>query len=112
MAPARFGAYSIYQSVLEAALVVGTLGSCAAVLAACDRTGPRPSSAATLVRTLAIGLPIALLLALGMLTLQRVPASATALVLVAATPRRLLVQQPASGLQPRCSLHPGWCFPA
>jgi O-antigen/teichoic acid export membrane protein len=27
VAPARFGEYSIYQSVLEVALVVGTLGS-------------------------------------------------------------------------------------
>ena len=84
VAPARFGAYSIYQSVLEAALVIGTLGS--SLLFSRHATGPGPRiQRGDLVRTLAIGLPIALLLALGMLALQRVPASATALVLVAAT---------------------------
>ena len=65
ISPARFGEYSIYQSVLEVALVLGTLGS--SLLFSRNAAPVQPGTAARVtrgdvVRTLAIGLPLATVL--------------------------------------------------
>lgn len=82
--PARFGEYSIYQSVMEVALVVGTLGS--SLLFSRNATAVPPGvTRGDVVRTLAIGLPLATVLVTVVLTLQRMPVGDTPFLLLVAT---------------------------
>lgn len=73
VSPARFGLYSVYQSVLEIALIAATLGS--ALLfsrhAAATSAGPHVQRG-DLLRTLALGLPLGLALGAAILALQGV----------------------------------------
>ena len=84
VSPADFGQYSIYQSVLEVALVVGTLGS-ALLFSRHAATVPPGVRRGDVVRTLVIGLPLAMLLAAAILTLQRTAVADLPFVLVVAT---------------------------
>ena len=84
VSPADFGQYSIYQSVLEVALVVGTLGS-ALLFSRHAASVPPGVRRGDVVRTLAIGLPLAALLAAAILTLQRTAVADLPFVLVVAT---------------------------
>ena len=81
VAPARFGEYSVYQSVLEVALVVGTLGSSLLFSRNAASVPPRVTRG-DLVRTLAIGLPLAALLAAGVVGAQRLPVAGAPFVLI------------------------------
>jgi O-antigen/teichoic acid export membrane protein len=83
VAPARFGEYSIYQSVLEAALVVGTLGS-SLLFSRNAASVPPQVTRGDLARTLAIGLPLAALLAAAVVGAQRLPVAGAPFVLVVA----------------------------
>lgn len=84
VSPARFGEYSIYQSVLEVALVVGTLGS--TLLFSRNATAVPPAvTQGDVVRTLAFGLPLATALIVVILTLQRLPVADVPFVLVVVT---------------------------
>lgn len=84
VSPADFGQYSIYQSVLEVALVVGTLGS--ALLFSRNAAAVPPGvRRGDVVRTLAIGLPLAVLLIATILTLQRTDVGDVPFVLIVAT---------------------------
>ncbi|MET3917026.1 O-antigen/teichoic acid export membrane protein [Variovorax sp. OAS795] len=84
VSPADFGQYSIYQSVLEVALVVGTLGS-ALLFSRHAASVPPGVRRGDVVRTLAIGLPLATLLVAAILTLQRTAVADLPFVLVVAT---------------------------
>lgn len=84
VSPADFGQYSIYQSVLEVALVVGTLGS-ALLFSRNAATVPPGVRRGDVVRTLAIGLPLAVLLIAAILTLQRADVGDVPLLLIVAT---------------------------
>jgi O-antigen/teichoic acid export membrane protein len=84
VAPARFGEYSIYQSVLEVALVVGTLGS-SLLFSRNAASVPPGVTRGDLARTLAIGLPLATLLAAAIVGAQRLPVIGTPLALIVAT---------------------------
>lgn len=70
--PAEFGAYSIYQSVLEVALVLGTLGS-SLLFSREAATVPPGVQAGDQWRTLAIGLPLGTVLIAAILALQHLP---------------------------------------
>jgi O-antigen/teichoic acid export membrane protein len=83
VAPARFGEYSVYQSVLEVALVVGTLGSSLLFSRNAASVPPRVTRG-DLARTLAIGLPLAALLAAAVVGAQRLPVAGMPFVLVVA----------------------------
>jgi len=84
VSPARFGEYSIYQSVLEVALVVGTLGS--TLLFSRNATAVPPGvTQGDVVRTLAFGLPLATALIVVILALQRLPVADVPFVLVVVT---------------------------
>ncbi len=84
VSPARFGEYSIYQSVLEVALVVGTLGS--TLLFSRNATAVPPAvTQGDVVRTLTFGLPLATALVVVILTLQRLPVADVPFVLVVVT---------------------------
>ncbi len=75
---------SIYQSVLEVALVVGTLGS--TLLFSRNATAVPPAvTQGDVVRTLAFGLPLATALVVVILTLQRLPVADVPFVLVVVT---------------------------
>ncbi|QSI31089.1 polysaccharide biosynthesis protein [Variovorax sp. RKNM96] len=84
VAPARFGEYSIYQSVLEVALVVGTLGS-SLLFSRNAASVPLRVTRGDLVRTLAIGLPLATALAAAIVGVQRLPVIGMPFALVVAT---------------------------
>lgn len=84
VAPARFGEYSIYQSVMEVALVVGTLGSALLFSRNAASVPPRVTRG-DLARTLTIGLPLATVLAAAILAAQRLPVLGTPLALIAVT---------------------------
>ena len=84
VSPADFGQYSIYQSVLEMALVVGMLGS-ALLFSRNAATVPPGVRRGDVVRTLAIGLPLAVLLIAAILTLQRTDVGDVPFVLIVAT---------------------------
>ncbi|MET3493603.1 polysaccharide biosynthesis protein [Variovorax boronicumulans] len=84
VAPARFGEYSIYQSVLEVALVVGTLGSSLLFSRNAARVPPGVTRG-DLARTLAIGLPLAVGLAAAIIAAQRLPVIGLPLALIAVT---------------------------
>jgi O-antigen/teichoic acid export membrane protein len=84
VAPARFGEYSIYQSVLEVALVVGTLGS-SLLFSRNAASVPPGVTRGDLARTLAIGLPLATLLAAAIVGAQRLPVIGLPLALIVAT---------------------------
>ncbi len=84
VAPARFGEYSIYQSVLEVALVVGTLGS-SLLFSRNAASVPPGVTRGDLVRTLAIGLPLATALAAAIVGVQRLPVIGMPFALVVAT---------------------------
>lgn len=72
VSPARFGEYSIYQSVLEVALVVGTLGS--TLLFSRNAAAVPPAvTRGDVLRTLAFGLPLATALIVVILAAQRLP---------------------------------------
>lgn len=83
VSPAEFGAYSVYQSVLEVALVLGTLGSSLLFSreAASDPPGVRTGD---MWRTLAIGLPLGALLVAVLLAAQHLPVAGMPFVLLAA----------------------------
>jgi O-antigen/teichoic acid export membrane protein len=83
VAPARFGEYSVYQSVLEVALVVGMLGS-PLLFSRNAASVPPGVTRGDLVRTLAIGLPLAALLAAGVVGAQRLPVAGAPFVLIVA----------------------------
>jgi O-antigen/teichoic acid export membrane protein len=83
VAPARFGEYSVYQSVLEVALVVGMLGS-PLLFSRNAASVPPGVTRGDLVRTLAIGLPLAALLAAGVVGAQRLPVVGAPFVLIVA----------------------------
>ncbi|KQX21951.1 polysaccharide biosynthesis protein [Variovorax sp. Root434] len=84
ISPARFGEYSIYQSVMEVALVVGTLGS-SLLFSRNAATVPPGVTRGDVVRTLAIGLPLAAVLATVILTVQHMPVGDAPFLLVIAT---------------------------
>ena len=84
VAPARFGEYSIYQSILEVALVVGTLGS-TLLFSRNAATVPPRVFRGDVVRTLAIGLPLGTVLVVVILGAQRLPVADTPFLLVVAT---------------------------
>ncbi|WP_431130634.1 lipopolysaccharide biosynthesis protein [Variovorax paradoxus] len=84
VSPADFGQYSIYQSVLEVALVVGTLGS-ALLFSRNAASVPPGVRRGDVVRTLAIGLPLAVLLIATILTLQRTDVGDVPFLLIVAT---------------------------
>lgn len=72
MTPAHFGEYSLYQSVLEMALGVATLGS--ALLFSRHATGEGLRvRRGDLQRTLALGWPLAALLIAALLAVQKLP---------------------------------------
>jgi O-antigen/teichoic acid export membrane protein len=88
ISPARFGEYSIYQSVMEVALVVGTLGSSLLFSrnAAAAQPGMPPGvTRGDVVRTLSIGLPLATVLVTVILAVQRLPVGDAPFLLVVAT---------------------------
>lgn len=81
--PAEFGAYSIYQSVLEVALVLGTLGS--SLLFSREAAAVPPGvRAGDVRRTLAIGLPLGTLLIAAILQVQHLPVVGTPFLLMVA----------------------------
>lgn len=82
--PARFGEYSVYQSVMEVALVVGTLGS-SLLFSRNAATVPPGVTRGDVVRTLAIGLPVATVLVTVILTVQRMPVGDAPFLLLVAT---------------------------
>jgi len=84
VSPAEFGEYSIYQSVLEAALVVGTLGSS---LLFSREAGSVPPGVrrGDVLRTLAIGIPLATLLIVLILKVQHLPVAGAPFVLMVST---------------------------
>ncbi|MET3177421.1 UNVERIFIED_ORG: O-antigen/teichoic acid export membrane protein [Variovorax guangxiensis] len=82
--PARFGEYSIYQSVMEVALVVGTLGS-SLLFSRHAATVPPGVTRGDVVRTLAIGLPLATVLVTVILTVQRMPVGDAPFAILVAT---------------------------
>ena len=84
VSPERFGEYSIYQSVLEAALLVGTLGSGLLFLRNAPSVPPRVFRG-DLVRTLAIGLPLATLLIAAVLSAQHLPPTGAPFLVIVAT---------------------------
>jgi len=84
ISPARFGEYSIYQSVMEVALVVGTLGS-SLLFSRNAATVPPGVTRGDVVRTLAIGLPLAAMLATVILAVQHMPVGDAPFLLVIAT---------------------------
>jgi O-antigen/teichoic acid export membrane protein len=84
ISPARFGEYSIYQSVIEVALVLGTLGSSLLFLRNAASVPPGVTRG-DVVRTLAIGLPLATVLVTIVLTVQRLPVGDAPFLLVVAT---------------------------
>jgi O-antigen/teichoic acid export membrane protein len=84
VSPADFGQYSVYQSVLEVALVVGTLGS-ALLFSRNAASVPPGVRRGDVVRTLAIGLPLAVLLIAVILTLQRTAVGDLPFLLIVAT---------------------------
>ncbi|MBT2332534.1 polysaccharide biosynthesis protein [Variovorax paradoxus] len=83
VSPADFGEYSIYQSVLEVALVVATLGS-SLLFARHAATEPAGVRRGDVVRTLAIGLPLATLLSAVILRFQHLPLAGAPFVLMTA----------------------------
>jgi len=84
VSPAEFGKYSIYQSVLEAALVVGTLGS--SLLFSREAASVPPGvRRGDVFRTLAIGLPLATLLIALILKIQHLPVAGVPFALVVAS---------------------------
>jgi O-antigen/teichoic acid export membrane protein len=87
ISPARFGEYSVYQSVMEVALVVGTLGSSLLFSrhAATPAGMPPGVTRGDVVRTLSIGLPLAAVLVTVILTLQRMPVGDAPFLLLVAT---------------------------
>ncbi|MDP9965143.1 polysaccharide biosynthesis protein [Variovorax beijingensis] len=72
VSPSDFGEYSIYQSVMEVALVVAMLGS-PLLFARHAATVPPGVRRGDVVRTLAIGLPLAALLSAAVLRIQHLP---------------------------------------
>jgi O-antigen/teichoic acid export membrane protein len=84
ISPARFGEYSIYQSVIEVALVLGTLGS-SLLFSRNAASVPPGVTRGDVVRTLAIGLPLATVLVTIVLTVQRLPVGDAPFLLVVAT---------------------------
>ena len=84
ISPARFGEYSIYQSVMEVALVVGTLGS-SLLFSRNAATVPPGVTRGDVVRTLAIGLPLATVLVTVILTVQHMPVGDAPFLLLVAT---------------------------
>lgn len=82
--PERFGEYSIYQSVLELGLVVGTLGS-GILFSRNAPLNPPAVFRGDVVRTLAIGLPLAGVLVGGMLVSQHMPLASAPFLLLLAT---------------------------
>lgn len=82
--PARFGAYSVYQSVIEVALVLGTLGS-SLLFSRNAASVPPGVTRGDVVRTLSIGLPLAAVLVTVILTVQRLPVGDAPFALVVAT---------------------------
>lgn len=82
--PARFGEYSVYQSVLEVALVVATLGS-SLLFSRNAASVPPGVTRGDVVRTLAIGMPMATVLAIVILTLQRLPVGDAPFAILVAT---------------------------
>jgi O-antigen/teichoic acid export membrane protein len=84
VSPAEFGEYSIYQSVLEAALVVGTLGS--SLLFSREAASVPPGVCrGDVLRTLAIGIPLAMLLIALILKIQHLPVAGVPFALIVAT---------------------------
>lgn len=84
VSPTEFGKYSIYQSVLEAALVVGTLGS--SLLFSREAASVPPGvRRGDVFRTLAIGLPLATLLIAVILKIQHLPVAGVPFALVVAS---------------------------
>jgi O-antigen/teichoic acid export membrane protein len=84
VSPADFGQYSIYQSLLEVALVVGTLGS-GLLFSRNAASVPPGVRRGDVVRTLVIGLPLATLLVAAILTLQRTAVGDLPFLLIVAT---------------------------
>ncbi|WP_418145547.1 polysaccharide biosynthesis protein [Variovorax paradoxus] len=84
VSPSDFGEYSIYQSVMEVALVVATLGS-PLLFARHAATVPPGVRRGDVVRTLAIGLPLAALLSAAVLRIQRLPVAGAPFALLMAT---------------------------
>lgn len=84
ISPARFGEYSIYQSVMEVALVVGTLGS-SLLFSRHAAMVPPGVTRGDVVRTLAIGLPLAAVLVTVILAMQRMPVGDAPFLLLMAT---------------------------
>ncbi|CAN7338499.1 lipopolysaccharide biosynthesis protein [Variovorax paradoxus] len=84
VSPSDFGEYSIYQSVMEVALVVATLGS-PLLFARHAATVPPGVRRGDVVRTLAIGLPLAALLSAAVLRIQHLPVVGTPFALLMAT---------------------------
>lgn len=84
VSPARFGEYSIYQSVVEVALVLGTLGS-SLLFSRNAASVPAGVTRGDVVRTLAIGLPLATVLVTVVLHVQRLPVGDAPFLLVVAT---------------------------
>ena len=82
--PAEFGAYSIYQSVLELAMVAGTLGSSLLFSREAAHVPPGVRGGDT-GRTPAIGLPAGILLIAGILALQHLPVLGAPFALLAVT---------------------------
>lgn len=82
--PARFGEYSIYQSVVEVALVLGTLGS-SLLFSRNAASVPPGVTRGDVVRTLSIGLPLAAVLVTVILAVQRLPVGDAPFALVVAT---------------------------
>lgn len=84
VSPERFGEYSLYQSVLECALMVGTLGS-AILFSRHASQVPAQVLRGDVVRTLLLGLPLASLLVCGLLLVQRLPLTTAPFVLILLT---------------------------
>lgn len=84
VSPAQFGLYSVYQSVLEIALIVATLGS-GLLFSRHAASAQAGVSRGDLVRTLALGLPLGLLAGAAILAVQGVPRTAWADAFAAAT---------------------------
>ncbi|KAF1048068.1 polysaccharide biosynthesis protein [Xylophilus sp.] len=84
MTPARFGEYSLYQSVLEMALVVATLGS-SLLFSRQAAAGMLRVRRGDLQRTLALGLPLTTLLAAALLAAQRLPVPGWPFALIVCT---------------------------
>ncbi len=81
MTPATFGAYSVYQSVLELGIIIGTLGSS---LLFSRNAAMRPPTvfSGDVVRTLAVGIPIAGVVMALLLALQQMPVADAASAIV------------------------------